>query len=423
MTVTFAIRVADFHPELRGEGRGIYRGRGVEKGAIFGLICRSVWREGANDSDFITALSPGLDLCELPADKPDMDLSDFDFHLPDGLIATRPARPRSAARLLLAEGGTMSDRHVFDLPGILHPGDLLVLNDTKVIPARLTGQRHRQTPQGQVSARIEITLLEPVASGWRALAKPLRKLKQDEVIRFGDTLSARVTQMGEADLTLEFDASGDALDRALDQVGAMPLPPYIAAQRAPDAADRTDYQTVWAKNSGAVAAPTASLHFDDALLAELRQRGIRFAHVTLHVGAGTFLPVKVEDVTTHKMHAEWGEITPEAAALINDTKAAGGRVIPVGTTALRLIESAAGPDGRVAPFAAATDIFIYPGYRFRVADGLMTNFHLPKSTLLMLVSALMGQEPVRDIYRHAVATGYRFFSYGDASLLIPERSA
>ena len=348
-----------------------------------------------------------------------MNLSDFDFHLPEGLIATRPARPRSAARLLLAEGDAISDRHVFDLPSILQPGDLLVLNDTKVIPARLTGQRHRQTPQGEVSAKVEITLLEAAATGWRALAKPLRKLKPGEVIRFGDALSARVAEMTETDLILEFDASGDALDRALDQVGAMPLPPYIAAQRAPDAADRTDYQTVWAKNSGAVAAPTASLHFDGALLADLRERGIRFAHVTLHVGAGTFLPVKVEDVTTHKMHAEWGEVTPEAAALINETKAKGGRVIPVGTTALRLIESAAGPDGRVLPFAAATDIFIYPGYRFRVTDALMTNFHLPKSTLLMLVSALMGQDRIREIYRHAVDTGYRFFSYGDASLLIP----
>ncbi|HMQ39629.1 MAG TPA: tRNA preQ1(34) S-adenosylmethionine ribosyltransferase-isomerase QueA [Paracoccus sp. (in: a-proteobacteria)] len=352
-----------------------------------------------------------------------MKLSDFDFHLPEGLIATRPARPRSAARLLLAQGQTIADRHVFDLPDILRPGDLLVLNDTKVIPARLSGQRLRQTLQGEVTAKVEITLLEPVATGWRALAKPLRKLKPGEVIRFGKTLSARVAEMGETDLILDFDAAGNALDAALDQVGAMPLPPYIAALRAPDAADRSDYQTVWAKNSGAVAAPTASLHFDQSLLAELDARGIRFAHVTLHVGAGTFLPVKVEDVTTHRMHAEWGEVTPEAAALINQTKAQGGRVIPVGTTALRLIESAATDDGRVAPFAAATDIFIYPGFRFRVTDALMTNFHLPKSTLLMLVSALMGQDAIREIYRHAVDTGYRFFSYGDASLLIPERSA
>ncbi|MBA4492532.1 tRNA preQ1(34) S-adenosylmethionine ribosyltransferase-isomerase QueA [Paracoccus sp. S1E-3] len=348
-----------------------------------------------------------------------MQLSDFDFHLPEGLIATRPARPRSSARLLVADGDTIADRHVRDLTELLGPGDLLVLNDTKVIPARLSGTRARQTPQGEVTAKVEITLLEPLAHGWRALAKPLRKLKPGEVIRFGDLLAATVAEMSETELVLQFDAEGTALDAALEQVGAMPLPPYIAALRAPDEADRADYQTVWAKNSGAVAAPTASLHFDDALLAQLRDRGVRFVHVTLHVGAGTFLPVKVEDVTTHRMHAEWGEVTPEAAARINETKAAGGRVIPVGTTALRLIESAADDDGRVQPFAAATDIFIYPGYRFRVTDALMTNFHLPKSTLLMLVSALMGQQRIRNIYRHAVDTGYRFFSYGDASLLIP----
>ncbi|WBU61792.1 tRNA preQ1(34) S-adenosylmethionine ribosyltransferase-isomerase QueA [Paracoccus albus] len=351
-----------------------------------------------------------------------MKLSDFDFHLPEGLIATRPARPRSAARLLLAERNGIFDRHVFDLPSILQPGDLLVLNDTKVIPARLTGLRERETPQGLATAKVEITLLEPNAKGWRALAKPLRKLRPGETIRFGDALSARVVDMGETDLVLEFDAAGDALDAALDRVGAMPLPPYIAAQRAPDAADRTDYQTVWARNSGAVAAPTASLHFDEDLLNKLSARNVRFAHVTLHVGAGTFLPVKVEDVTTHKMHAEWGEVTEEAASLINRTKAEGGRVIPVGTTALRLIESAASDDGQVRPFAESTEIFIYPGYRFRVTDALMTNFHLPKSTLLMLVSALMGQARIFDIYRHAVESGYRFFSYGDASLLIPERS-
>ncbi|WBU62985.1 tRNA preQ1(34) S-adenosylmethionine ribosyltransferase-isomerase QueA [Paracoccus aerodenitrificans] len=349
-----------------------------------------------------------------------MKLSDFDFDLPEALIATRPARPRSAARLLVADSDGLADRHVFDLPELLQPGDLLVLNDTKVIPARLSGTRTRTTPQGDVTAKIEITLLEPAADGWRALARPLRKLRQGETIRFGDTLSARVEALRDTELTLQFDAKGGALDEALEKVGKMPLPPYIAAQRAPDEADRTDYQTVWARNSGAVAAPTASLHFDDALLEALRLREIRFAHVTLHVGAGTFLPVKVEDVKTHRMHAEWGEVTPEAAAVINETKAAGGRIIPVGTTALRLIETAADDAGRVAPFAAETDIFIYPGYRFKVTDALMTNFHLPKSTLLMLVSALMGQDRVRDIYRHAVDTEYRFFSYGDASLLIPE---
>ena len=351
-----------------------------------------------------------------------MKLDDFDFDLPEALIATRPARPRSSARLLLAHGAATRDLSVRDLPDLLGPGDLLVLNDTRVIPARLTGTRARQTPQGEAVARIEITLLEPVADGWRALAKPLRKLKPDEIIRFSDALSARVARIENAELVLSFDATGAAFDTALAEVGAMPLPPYIAALRPPDAADHQDYQTVWARNSGAVAAPTASLHFDEDLLARLTDRGVRFAHVTLHVGAGTFLPVKVEDVTTHKMHGEWGEVTPEAAQAINDTRAAGGRVIPVGTTALRLIESAATPDGRVQPFQGVTEIFIYPGYRFRVTDALMTNFHLPKSTLLMLVSALMGQERVRELYRHAVDSGYRFFSYGDASLLIPKGS-
>ncbi|MFT4012770.1 MAG: tRNA preQ1(34) S-adenosylmethionine ribosyltransferase-isomerase QueA [Paracoccus sp. (in: a-proteobacteria)] len=348
-----------------------------------------------------------------------MNLDDFDFHLPEGLIATRPARPRSAARLLAATGADLRDLHVRDLVDLLGPGDLLVLNDTKVIPARLSGTRTRRTPQGDAVARIQITLLEPAADGWKALAKPLRKLKPGETIRFGKALCAEVAEMTETGLTLRFDATGDAFDAALAQVGAMPLPPYIAALRAPDEADRTDYQTVWARHSGAVAAPTASLHFDDDLLARLTAKGVGFAHVTLHVGAGTFLPVKVQDVTTHEMHGEWGEVTPEAAQAINRTRASGGRVIPVGTTALRLIESAATPEGRVETFRGVTRIFIYPGYRFRVTDGLMTNFHLPKSTLLMLVSALMGQDRVRRIYRHAVDSGYRFFSYGDASLLLP----
>lgn len=348
-----------------------------------------------------------------------MKLTDFDFDLPERLIATRPARPRSSARLLLAQNGGMADRHVFDLPQILQPGDLLVLNDTKVIPARLSGTRSRQTGQGEVTARIEVTLLEPAADGWQALAKPLRKLREGEVIRFGEALSAEVIQIGDGGLRLRFDATGDAFDAALRQVGAMPLPPYIASLRAPDEQDHQDYQTVWADRQGAVAAPTASLHFDAPLLAALAERGVEFVHVTLHVGAGTFLPVKVEDVTTHRMHAEWGEVTPEAAARINHAKAQGRRVIPVGTTALRLIESAASPQGVMQPFADTTDIFIYPGYQFRVTDGLMTNFHLPKSTLLMLVSALMGVQRIKDIYDHALEMDYRFFSYGDASLLLP----
>ncbi len=348
-----------------------------------------------------------------------MKLSDFDFDLPDHLIATRPARPRSAARLLLAEGDRLSDLHVRDLTGLLRPGDRLVLNDTRVIPARLAGVRRRLSGQGEVEARIEVTLLEPRPEGrWMALAKPLRKLKEGEVIHFSARLSARAERIGDGQLEITFNLTGAEFDQALNAAGDMPLPPYIAALRAPDAQDRDDYQTVWARHAGAVAAPTASLHFDDALLAALTAKGVAFTHVTLHVGAGTFLPVKVEDVTTHRMHAEWGEVTRRAADEINATKAAGGRVIPVGTTALRLIESAA-KSGQVEPWRGPTDIFIYPGFRFQVTDALMTNFHLPKSTLLMLVSALMGQERVRHIYRHAVAKGYRFFSYGDASLLIP----
>ena len=268
---------------------------------------------------------------------------------------------------------------------------------------------------------MEITLLEPTAEGnWRALAKPLRKLRAGETVRFGDVLSAVVDAMSDTDLTLRFDTHGAALDEALARVGAMPLPPYIAALRAPDDQDRTDYQTVWARASGAVAAPTASLHFDQPLLDRLADMGVRFATVTLHVGAGTFLPVKVDDVTTHRMHGERGIVDAMAADAINAARAEGRRVVAVGTTALRLIESAADAGGTVHPYDAVTEIFIYPGYSFRVTDALMTNFHLPRSTLLMLVSALMGKDRVDRIYAHAVERGYRFFSYGDASLLIPD---
>lgn len=344
-----------------------------------------------------------------------MRLEDFDFVLPEDRIATRPARPRTAARLLVAGWHSLRDLHVRDLPGLLRPGDRLVLNDTRVIPARLSGIRRR----GEAEARVEVTLLDPAPGGlWRALARPLRKLAEGEEIRFSPTLSARVAERREAELTLAFNLAGADFDAALAEAGAMPLPPYIAAKRAPDAQDREDYQSVFARRPGAVAAPTASLHFDAPLLEALRAGGVEFTEVTLHVGAGTFLPVKVEDVTTHRMHAEWGEVTPAAAVEIAATRAAGGRVIPVGTTALRLIESAAA-GGAIAPFRGETDIFIYPGYRFRVTDGLVTNFHLPKSTLLMLVSALMGMERMREVYAHAIAEGYRFFSYGDASLLLP----
>lgn len=349
-----------------------------------------------------------------------MRLDDFDFVLPEALIATRPARPRSAARLLLADGPHLRDLVVSDLPQLLEPGDRLILNNTKVIPARLFGQRRRQTDGVETRAKVEVTLLEPVAGGgWRALARPLRKLRPGDQINFAAGLSADVARLEPAAVELRFNLAGPEFDAALGQAGMMPLPPYIAALRPADAQDSQDYQTVFARHAGAVAAPTASLHFDEDLLAALRQRGVDFTEVTLHVGAGTFLPVKVEDVTTHRMHKEWGEVSAQAAGEINATRAAGGRVIAVGTTALRLIETA-GASGTVLPWTGDTDIFIYPGYRFRVTDGLMTNFHLPKSTLMMLVSALMGMAEVRALYTHAIRQGYRFFSYGDASLLLPK---
>ena len=350
-----------------------------------------------------------------------MKLEDFDFDLPEALIATRPARPRSSARLLHADGAVTHDRHVYDLPQILRPGDRLILNDTRVITARLTGHRTRQSAQGAVTAKIEVTLMEPQADGtWSALAKPMRKLALGEIIIFSNDLSAEVDSLDQG-LRLRFNVTGDDFDSALNAAGAMPLPPYIAGKRAPDARDREDYQTIWAKRAGAVAAPTASLHFDEGLVAALGRAGIAFTFVTLHVGAGTFLPVTVADVTTHRMHAEWGEVREQAAAEMNATRAAGGRIIPVGTTALRLIETAAEADGTMRAYEGETDIFIYPGYRWKITDGLMTNFHLPKSTLMMLVSALMGQDRVRAIYAHAIKENYRFFSYGDASLLIPSQ--
>lgn len=348
-----------------------------------------------------------------------MKLSEFDFDLPEGLIATRPAVPRTSAKLLLAQGDDIQDKHVSDLVDILQTGDRLVLNDTRVIPARLSGQRHRDTAEGPRAAQIEVTLLEPQADGtWAGLVKPLKKVKDGETIVFSADLSAELVSRADGQARLRFNLTGDDFDAALAEAGAMPLPPYIAALRAPDEQDKTDYQTVWAKNTGAVAAPTASLHFDEELLAQLAAKGVQFTYVTLHVGAGTFLPVKVDDISDHKMHSEWGRVTAEAAAEINATKADGGRVIPVGTTALRLIESA-GRSGKIEAWEGGTDIFITPGFEFQVADGLMTNFHLPKSTLMMLVSAIMGIDPIRNIYRHAVENEYRFFSYGDASLLLP----
>ncbi|WP_371168936.1 tRNA preQ1(34) S-adenosylmethionine ribosyltransferase-isomerase QueA [Aliiroseovarius sp. 2305UL8-7] len=349
-----------------------------------------------------------------------MKLSDFDFDLPDELIATRPVRPRTASRLLVADDTGITDAHVSDLPAWLRPGDRLVLNDTKVIPGRLFGTRTRpgQAP-GEGVARIEVTLLSPDTSGaWHVMAKPLRKLRDGDVIAFSDALTAEYIGRNDDQAVIRFNLAGDAFDAALETAGKMPLPPYIAAKRAADDQDNEDYQTVFARNSGAVAAPTASLHFDEALLARVEAMGVGLTHVTLHVGAGTFLPVKVDNISEHKMHAEWGQVSAEAAQEIAATKAAGGRVIPVGTTALRLIESAA-RNGWIEPWVGETDIFITPGFQFNVADGLMTNFHLPKSTLMMLVSALMGTDCMREVYSHAIENKYRFFSYGDSSLLLP----
>lgn len=349
-----------------------------------------------------------------------MKLSDFDFDLPERLIATRPAVPRTSARLLVAQGDAITDAHVSGLTEFLRPGDRLVLNDTRVIPARLTGLRHRNGVQGATEARIQVTLLEPRSDGtWSALIKPLKKLRRGEEIIFNADLRATLQDIADGQGHLAFNLAGDDFDAALNAAGAMPLPPYIAGKRPADARDKHDYQTVFARNNGAVAAPTASLHFDAALLQTIAGHGVDFTHVTLHVGAGTFLPVKVDDVTTHKMHAEWGQVSAEAAAEIAATKGAGGRVIPVGTTALRLIETAA-RSGAIAAWEGDTDIFIYPGFDFQVTDALMTNFHLPRSTLMMLVSALMGQDTVRRIYDHAIDHQYRFFSYGDASILFPK---
>jgi S-adenosylmethionine:tRNA ribosyltransferase-isomerase len=349
-----------------------------------------------------------------------MKLSEFDFDLPDDLIATRPAKPRSASRLLVATPDKIRDAHARDLAEFLCPGDRLVLNDTKVLPARLTGYRTRSQNGEPTRAKIEVTLLDPTPDGaWRALVKPLKKVRDGETVIFDNGLEATVIGRTDGAAVLSFNLTGDAFDTALHSTGAMPLPPYIEAKRKADAQDREDYQTIWAEHQGAVAAPTASLHFDDTLMTALAARGVETTHVTLHVGAGTFLPVKVDDVSDHKMHAEWGEITDQAADEINATRAAGGRIIPVGTTALRLIESAA-KDGQLQPWVGDTDIFITPGFQFQVADALMTNFHLPKSTLMMLVSAIMGRDRIKFIYDHAISERYRFFSYGDASLLLPD---
>jgi len=338
-----------------------------------------------------------------------MNVDIFDFDLPRELIATAPAHPRDSARLLRVGAQGLADAVVRDLPDMLRPGDLLVSNDTKVIPARLFGRRN--------DAKVEVTLLEPTPDGtWTAFARPAKKLKPGDSVIFGDDFAAEMISRGEGgEVTLRFDRTGDALMAALDRHGRMPLPPYIKREAGDD--DRNDYQTLFAARPGAVAAPTAGLHFTPDLLAGLDARGVERVTLTLHVGAGTFLPVTAEDTEQHKMHSEWGEITPQAAAKINEARARGGRILAVGSTSTRLLESAASEQGVVAPYRGRTDIFITPGYRFRAVDLMMTNFHLPRSTLFMLVSAFAGLGRMKAAYEHAKTSGYRFYSYGDACLL------
>ncbi len=347
----------------------------------------------------------------------------FDFELPEDRIALRPVSPRDSAKLLVVEGGQLEDKLVSDLADLLHPGDALVFNDTKVIPAHLDGIRVRD----EMAARVSFTLHTRLSdTNWLAFVKGAKKLAAGDRVCFGTTneaclagaLAGEVMDKREAgEVEIAFELSGSALDEALANIGQMPLPPYIASKRDTDSQDTNDYQTVYAREEGAVAAPTAGLHFTPALLEKLGERGVSSHFVTLHVGPGTFLPVKVDDTDTHEMHSEWGWVPDRTAEALNKVRNDGGRIICVGTTSLRLLESAAEKDGRIMPWEGQTDIFITPGYEFRTADILMTNFHLPKSTLFMLVSAFCGLESMQGAYAHAIKYHYRFYSYGDASLL------
>jgi len=347
--------------------------------------------------------------------RPDLSVDLFDFDLPADLIALRPVRPKTAARLLISKADQLIDDTVASLPDLLREGDLLVFNDTKVIPARLSGERTR----GESVVAVDANLIERLGdSEWRALARPGKRLKRGEVIQFAEDLSAEIVEKEEGGaLRLRFDKKGADLDAAIAFCGVMPLPPYIAAKRPADERDIEDYQTLFADKEGAVAAPTAALHFDNDLLTALSNRGVQQATVTLHVGAGTFLPVKSETTGGHVMHSETGAIDQATADLVNETKQRGGRLICVGTTALRVIETASDDAGRLYAWSGATNIFISPGYRFKAVDGLMTNFHLPRSTLIMLVAGFIGLDRVRQMYRHAIENRYRFYSYGDSSLL------
>lgn len=358
-----------------------------------------------------------------------MRIDCFDFDLPAERIALRPAVPRDSARLLIVRPDgtpTLEDRTIRDLPFELQPGDILAVNDTRVLPARLFGSRIR----GDASARIEAILIQRIdASGWRAFARPAKKLKLGDLIRFTapdsfgretNGLDAEViAKKGEGEFVLRFAIGGQALDDAIERTGQMPLPPYIAKHRPIDEQDARDYQTLFAQKSGAVAAPTASLHFTPRLLDALGERGVLIQKVTLHVGAGTFLPVKANDTQDHIMHAEWGEVSEESAVAFNRARAAGGRIVAVGTTSLRILETAVRPDGTIGAFRGQTSIFITPGYCFKAVDVLLTNFHLPRSTLFMLAAAFCGLETIQVAYAHAIAEHYRFYSYGDACLLFP----
>ena len=340
-----------------------------------------------------------------------MRVADFDFDLPAERIALRPARPRDSARLLLVDGAGLSDHEVTDLPDLLQPGDVLVFNDTKVIPAQLEGRRG--------NARIGVTLHKREGPrSWWAFVRNARRLRAGDRVDFACGVSASAVRCSDDGTFLVQFHGQEPIEQLVERAGQMPLPPYIASKRPADDADRADYQTVFAREEGAVAAPTAALHFTQRLFDALDRRGVRRETVTLHVGAGTFLPVKSETIAGHKMHAEWGRIDPATADRLNSARASGARIIAVGTTSLRLIESAAGDDGTIRSFEGDTAIFITPGYRFKAVDGLMTNFHLPRSTLFMLVSALMGLDTMKSAYAHAIAHGYRFYSYGDASLLL-----
>ena len=342
-----------------------------------------------------------------------MRVDQFDFRLPEDRIALRPARPRDSARMLLVQGDRIADQHVLDMPGLLRPGDVLVFNDTRVIPAQLEGRR------GNASVGATLHKREGLREWW-AFIRNSKRLKPADRVDFGaDVAASVVAKADDGSVLLHFEGV-EPVEILLERAGRMPLPPYIAGKRPADDADRLDYQTMFARKEGAVAAPTAALHFTDRLIKALDEGGVIRETLTLHVGAGTFLPVKVDDTADHRMHAEWGRIDAETADRLNSARAAGGRLIAVGTTSLRLIESAAGDDGLVRPFEGDTAIFITPGYRFKAVDGLITNFHLPKSTLFMLVSALMGLDVMRAAYAHAIADGYRFYSYGDSSLLLPE---